>query len=76
MRIPLLGFKEANLGTIRSCVVIPTGMSQLFSSAGGFVWVASAMPGPFVLHSQAGPWALGTLGLLVYIFSTSKQREC
>ena len=37
--------------------MIPTGLSQLFSSAGGFVWVASAMPGPFVLHSQAGPWA-------------------
>lgn len=28
-------------------------MGQLFSSAGGLIWVAYAMPGPFVLHFQA-----------------------
>lgn len=52
MRIPLLGFKEANLGPSGgSCAVIPTRMGQLLSPVGGLVWVAYAMPGPFVLHS-------------------------
>lgn len=54
---------------------MPTRMGQLFLLAGGGLpWVACTMPKPFVLHSQAGPWALGTLGILMCMFSTSKQR--
>lgn len=67
MRIPLLGFKEATIlqGWVSCC----SRRQEVLLGGICHAWAfCSIFPGR--------AWALGTLGLLMCIFSTSKQREC